>query len=316
MLELSVQNAAQRKSLSIDLIYLLGTINVKYVAVILNPLKIHNFFLYNLLKGKIREIIIMDNEYIEIKLSGENIFPETVKVKDLIDILQSIQSSIIFIIEDKNPEITLDNVVISLAKIESGSERLIFSLCGVAVSAFLFLSTAINNNDFVDLPYKAIEPLENISKFTRKKNCHIEFKRYQDDSILARIDPETEISIPESFLLKGSTTIYGFIERVGGKSPLVRIRTNNKVISCKVSAELAKKLAKYLYSWVGLYGNAIWNIKNFSIMNFSIENITEYKNINIYENMQKLSEQYHEYFENIEDVKKHISDLRGNTEEL
>jgi len=59
----------------------------------------------------------------EIKFSGENILPETIRAKELAEILANVEESLTAIILKENASINVDELVIGLVNIEEGSAK-------------------------------------------------------------------------------------------------------------------------------------------------------------------------------------------------
>ena len=172
-----------------------------------------------------------NHEIMEIKFSGENIFPETIRAKELADILANVEESLTAIILKENATINIDDLIIGLVNIEEGSAKLRFksSMQATVLTAFTLLVTAIAQSDYAKIPLASIKSVKAISDFTKKKNCIAEFRTHADSTEpLASITPQTEIIIPETYQIKGETTIYGKVIRVGGVSPKAMIKLTDK----------------------------------------------------------------------------------------
>ncbi|MFC1549465.1 hypothetical protein ACFL4R_01180 [Nitrospirota bacterium] len=255
------------------------------------------------------------NDVMEIKFSGESILPETIRAKDLADILANVEESLTSIILKENADVNVEDLVIGLVNIEEGSAKLRFksSMQAVALSAFTLLSTAISTGDYTKVPVTSIKSVKSISDFTKKRNCTAEF-RIQPDSKepLAALSPQSEVNIPEVYQLTGETVIYGIVMRVGGAMPKAAVKLSDKqTIYCEVKEHLAKEIGHKLYSWVGLSGTAKWNTEDYSIDSFSIDKITEYEDIPVTKSISELSSIAGKHLKDKVDVIKTISELRS-----
>ncbi len=63
----------------------------------------------------------------EFSLSGEGVYPESIPVSDLADILISIEKTVTSVATQKDPSLNLDEFIVGLVKIEKGSASLAFS---------------------------------------------------------------------------------------------------------------------------------------------------------------------------------------------
>lgn len=255
------------------------------------------------------------HEMMEIRFAGKDIFPETIRAKELADILANIEESLTAIILKENPKVSAEEIIIGLVNIEEGSAKLRFksSLQALALSAFTLLSSSIVANDFTKIPLTTIKSVRAISDFTKKRNCIAEFRAYADsDNPSASLTPSSEIIIPEIYQLTGETIIYGKVIRVGGITPKVGVKLSDRqTVYCDVKEDLAKEIGHKLYSWVGLSGIAQWNTEDYSLDSFKIEKITEYKEVPLSKSLFELSSVVGKYLKDKVDVIKTVSELRS-----
>lgn len=121
---------------------------------------------------------------------------------------------------------------------------------------------------------------------------------------IATITSETPITTEESLCITGETTLYGKVERIGGKIPKVWLRTSDsEIIVCEISESSAIELAGYLYQWVNVFGKAQWNIANYKIETFEITGINkDYQDMPLNEAFAHLSQEIGHYYDNIDPV--------------
>ena len=94
-----------------------------------------------------------ESNIMEIKFSGENIYPESIDVKELAEVLVAFEQSLTSIILKDSPSISIDQIVIGLVQIDKGSAKLKFkSALPVALTAFISMSSSISKNDFSKIP--------------------------------------------------------------------------------------------------------------------------------------------------------------------
>lgn len=256
-------------------------------------------------------------DLMEIKLKGEDIYPENIKAKELADIIINLEESLLNIVKKQHPDISIDEIIIPLVNIDSGSATLRFKpSVPIILSAFIMLSSSIANANFENLPTRSIEGIQVISDFTRKRNCVAEFRVHADSEYPeAIIEPSTDIIVPESFYLIGETVLYGEIERVGGVAPKAVIRiADGRTIHCNVTIELAKELGRRLYSKCGFSGKAKWSAENYLVESFQIEKIIDYQETSILSAITEISSKFGKYYKDIEDVIEYVSKIRGERE--
>lgn len=120
----------------------------------------------------------------------------------------------------------------------------------------------------------------------------------------------------EQTTIRGGTTIYGVLERIGGSSTIaanVRQHGMDKVTTVTLSKELAKKMAPYLYSQVRLEGEAEWDISTLEVVSFKVTSFTSFNPGTIDETLDELAKLtagglWNESNQTIEDF---LYDLRG-----
>lgn len=254
------------------------------------------------------------NDTMLITLAGEGIAPETIRAKDLADIIVSVEESLLGIAAKQHPDLETDQLVIGLVNIEQGSAKLRFrsQLPSVAAAAFITLTGSISSNDYGSLPASSVKAVRKISEFTRRRHCTARFELPDRPNASAQLGPETQVEMAQDAFVKGETTVYGLVERVGGANPRVVVRTApNKALHCAVGADVAKELATHLYAWVGLRGVATWATEDYSIAEFTIEAITEYRDAPLTDSMAELSRLIASYWDDERDVVKAVEDMRG-----
>ena len=126
---------------------------------------------------------------------------------------------------------------------------------------------------------------------------------FLDNQRLTEINPNTIIEIPKTAYIKGETTIYGEVIRVGGKEAKVAFKIDNdKTISLDVPRDLAKKVAQSLYSVIGLIGTAKWSRFTHDIEEFKPNDIVPYKGGSIVTSFSLLKNEIGEYWDKIDNI--------------
>lgn len=246
----------------------------------------------------------MDNNknIIEFTISGDNITPESISIRELTELLTNLENSITAISQIQSKNKLTDTF--TLISIKSGSASYELKYPEQYNDSTRIVLNAISNNKINELLPKCIEGIKKIYEFTKRKICKINIKIKDTEPLEATIDSSMEINEPSSYILQGDTTIYGIVERVGGATgPKVSIRlSNNKTITCSIDENIAKELGKRLYMWVGILGKATWNINDYTIESFDIKGITEYNGGSIIEGFKELSEIAGKYWDGVEAI--------------
>src|SRR5690606_33886309 len=125
------------------------------------------------------------------------------------------------------------------------------------------------------------------------------------------VTPETKITPPEPALLSGSTVFYGWIERIGGAEPKVRLRRpDGSCYSLKVDKATARKLAQHLYSWVGLRGEASWDATTRKAVEFTVKGVVSYRRRSLLVTFEGLSDIAAPYYDHLDDPEGYFTELR------
>lgn len=252
---------------------------------------------------------------IELRLTGHGISPGTVRSKDIAQLIDAVEDMIASKIASENSEIRKDQIVVGLSSIEEGSVGLQFAssrndLTSVAIKD---IALSIREKNFYSLPEDSINSLKTILAFSKSRKCNAElYEMNGTKKLLAVITPDTTILEYEP--IKGETTIYGVVTRVGGSNedkPTIQFRTiEGSLIYCTSNKQNAKIAAKQLYQQVGLLGNAEWDAKTFEVKSFDIEEILEYEYTPLSEAFKAVSDDYGNRFDAINDVDAFSKEIR------
>lgn len=253
------------------------------------------------------------SQVFEINIAGEGIFPESIRASDLAELLRSIEKSVTSVAIQMNPSLDPADFVVGLVQIEKGSAMLAFtsSQPSLAKDSFEEVSTAVAQKKVYTLPSAASEEINRIVDFSKRRGCVIEFRPDVQKAPTAFIQPDTDFGVPEKQTISSDSVIFGRLERIGGASPMARIRiSENEAISCSISFELAKSLAVKLYEYVGLTGRTTWNTETWSLIFFDVHSITQYEGGSIREAFRELADAAGDAWADVEDVKGYIRSLR------
>ncbi|MBE9062454.1 hypothetical protein [cf. Phormidesmis sp. LEGE 11477] len=252
---------------------------------------------------------------IELRLTGNGISPGTIRSKDIAQLIDAVEDMIASKVVAENPSIRKDQIVIGLSNIEEGSVGLLFasSVDELTSSAAKAIASSITAEDFYSLPEDSIRSLKTISAFTRSRDCHAEIYDVNDSKkLLAVITPTTKILEYEP--IRGETSIYGTVTRVGGSNeekPTIQFRTiEGHLLYCSASKRNAKIAAQHLYQKIGLIGVAEWDAKTFSIKSFDVKEISDYEQGSLSEALQSVSDSYGQQFDAVEDVDDFVQKIR------
>lgn len=255
------------------------------------------------------------HDALEFRLVGRTIAPGLLRSKELADIIEAIEDMVASVAVRDNPGLQKESIVVGLTSIEPGSVRLRFaSPDQVQVTdAFEAVARAVQGAQFETLPSSSVRALQRVSRFTRRHDCRAEFWTLGGNHPAAVVTPNTEVSEPE--LIKGNTSLYGSVIRVGGREPRVMFETlSGKTVYCDASEEVAKKLAHRLYGRVQLDGRATWDPDGWTLEEFEIQSASELHLEPRTRIMQELSDAVGEFYEDIEDPVEYVAAVRSGGE--
>ena len=253
---------------------------------------------------------------IELRLTGNGLSPGVVRSKDIAELIVAMENMVASVVVAKHPNLRKDQVVLGLSSIENGSIGLQFasSLEELTQSATKAIALSIQENNFYSLPDDSIKSLKTIADFTRSHDCNAEiYEMNGGRELLVTITPETGIIEYEP--LRGETTIYGTVTRVGGaneEKPTIQFRTveSDRSIYCTTNRRTAKAAAKRLYQKIGLIGIAEWDAKTFELRAFDAKEISEYEGTSLPEAFAAISDTYGDAFDAIDDVASFAEEVR------
>lgn len=248
-------------------------------------------------------MIVNREETLELSLKGDGMKPTKLKASEVAELISAYENALLRVIERNNPEINLDKVTISLVDVQENSSHFLF-LSNVKPAVFAAASAinvAITSETTSKLPFKAVESLNEIWKFTRKKGCATTFSGPGMSS--AVIVPTKPIEITKEFFFESETTIYGMIERVGGAEPKVRIRLDDdQILYLSIDEAKAKRLAGRLYESIALKGMAKWRKDDHRLEDFTIEEILHFDEGTIVTSLKELGNTIGTHWDKIRDT--------------
>ncbi len=256
------------------------------------------------------------NTVFQLRFTGGNVTPETVSAGELADLLIAAEAAIMGVALQRNPTLNPDEIVVGLVEIENRSLGLKFSspTPDVIAPAFEELTSSVRLRSFRGLASRSIRGIRVLAEFTTNRKCRAQFWNGTENatSPLAEMDEGFEKLLPESQFIRGETTIYGKVERVGGVDPKVRIRlSDHEVVSCYLNEVLAKELGKLLYAEVGLRGQATWEANDHSLVYFRVEELLSYRKGRVASALDELREACGGSFDAVRDVVAWVAEERG-----
>lgn len=257
----------------------------------------------------------MANEQsIEIRFTGGDIRPEIVRASDLADVLRAIDELVGSVA--LNEALTRDPLFLtSLTLVEESSLKLHFTPSDgqAGREAWGLISRSVEQQSYRRLPHRATRALRRVVEFTQTYNCESELRLPETDQVLARITPS--MIVADAPLIRGETTLYGQVLRVGGRRPKVLIAShdNSGTVACDVNQDIARVLGGRLYTDIAVSGMAIWNAETLRIESFEIIELLPYQKTALADALRRISERFGKYYDKI-DVDEFMSSVRGDKE--
>ncbi len=253
---------------------------------------------------------------IEIHLKGNGMSPGLLRSKDIAQLIEAIEEMIAAKVAADHPDLKKEQVIVGLADIAPGSVALQFASSSkdLTAPALKEIARALETSNFYSLPEDSVKSLKIISKFSQTQQCNAEIYEVNGSrNLLTTITPETHIVDCEP--IRGETTIYGAVTRVGGaneNSPTIQLRTiEGRLIYCTADQKNAKIAAQRLYQQIGLLGVAEWDVRTYEITSFEVTAISDYEHTSLSEAVESLSQTYGEQFDEIADVDSFVRELRN-----
>lgn len=251
-------------------------------------------------------------DIIQIKFDGRGVFPEDFRLSELARLFKLIEDYFTRQIKSTEPEIPREDLRISLNSIKRGSADygLLSSMPDVTLSAFYKFGDAVTKNDYTGLVPEGRYLAKTIVSFTRRHQCVALLNSNHGRGYSVTLTPETKIGGLRT--IRGETQFYGALERIGGVEPGFALRiSEHEVLRGDIDEELAKELAKRLYSWVGLTGVAQWDPMTGEVEEFTATEILTYRGTGITKAVDLLRSAIGEYWDDEDDVEEAVYRLRS-----
>lgn len=221
----------------------------------------------------------MNRHRVHVSITGAEVSPEQVPIKDLVGILTRLDRAISTYAAAKRIDLP-EGTSVSLVDIKPGSECLVFSVPEPLIGVVANISTAVGQRQFGDLPEETYGELYALSQAVSARGWDLEIREDQEHGIQpARFGAGEPLGAPHApTFVKGTTTVYGRCLRVGGVQPKAEVRLpNGKLMHVDLSEEVAKELAARLYEEVVLEGTATWETSTWEIQDFRVNQVTRFQ---------------------------------------
>jgi hypothetical protein len=226
-------------------------------------------------------------EKLTIHITGETA-PELMGAGDLAELLQSLEQSVMPIVQRDSPQIPAESKL-ALVSIGAGSINLGFSYPAAYSKAFTLLGAKIDSGDISDLPERSRRGVIGLGKWCRARSLSLDMNI--GASKIASVTPELELRFETAPRILGTTELFGKVHSVvGGEKPSFKLRlTAGDLLSCSCGEDLARHAGRYLYRKVKVEGRAANNIATGEICAFEATAIAlaEHKVSEAFEDIRK-----------------------------
>lgn len=165
---------------------------------------------------------------------------------------------------------------------------------------------------FSDASNLLLKKVDELNKFLKSKSAWIDILENENSKTTI-----TKILVNENLItsnyknIKGSTTIYGKVIRIGGKTPAVMIEIDkDKNLSFSIKEEYINFFANNLYKNVVLYGIAEWEPNTLSLKDFNLEKAEPLKLKSMKDTVKVIKNNFGKHFDKIENPDQWVKENR------
>ena len=204
-------------------------------------------------------------------IEGKNVTPQSVRVEDLIEVIQKLKSAIYSASIDSGEDRA--TLKLSLVGVAEGSDILSFIGSPSTKDGMNRITASIVRGDISDLPQRSQRDI----KYLWQKAKNREWKFVIVNGTTATIDPEKQFQKP--LYRQGKSSLLAKIERAGGTaSPSVIVYLPNgarKRLKIR-NTEVAQAIGGMLYKTIELIGDAKWSAMTGELVSFYVTDVGNY----------------------------------------
>ena len=255
----------------------------------------------------------MDARVIKVRLSGSGVRPETVPLSDLRDMLEALERTLESGsrgVADQSDE----QEITGLVAVESSSASYAVSTSLVTANRFdEIIVPALKERNLSSLPMRNAEGVRGIQEVARRHKAQVVWLMANgSESEAVSFGYDDDFAMPERSTVKGVTTVYGFLERVGGATPRAALKlSTSQILRFDVTREFAEELAPHLYRFVRIAGTADWNGLTWEIEDFIPQELLEFREEGTAHGFRAVAEISGDAWLDIDDVESAILDIRA-----
>lgn len=271
-----------------------------------------------------------------VRLVGQGIRPWDVPMRTLAQVLQATQRLVDQREEESDDEYAPDEPddqevdveaadrVLRLVDVKNGSALYGVAAPGtaraVALALLAAMGQAIESPDRHEWLQPTLSTVRELSEVARRLKCSVELREpgqgKQLGQLLATIGADTFKKVQGSAFVRGKSSVFGTIQRVGGATKThcgLYLPDRSRLLICRVAnADLARELGQYLYQGVVVAGEATWLRHNWQLRTMTITSFEPPKTGSIREALQKIHAAGGYGWDRIVNPDSAIAEMRGD----
>lgn len=264
-----------------------------------------------------------------VRMVGQGIRPWAVPLRTLTNILDAVQR----LVEQQDRTLEDDVSYDGETHVESGyrtlhllsvkSKSAAYAVSvpdGAAAIALLSeIGESIDSPDKANWTSPTLSSIEALSRSAKSMGCEIEFREADSSRtygrVIARIAPSTYEAIAGSAFIRGRTSLYAKIERVGGATAMhcgLRLPdAPRKMVICRVvSDDLVRELGRYMYEHLIVSGDATWVKHDWRLKTLVIDSFDPPKKGSIRETLLRAHDAGGHAWDSVDDPDAAIAEMR------
>lgn len=183
------------------------------------------------------------------------------------------------------------------------------------------LNGALSQPEHATWTFSTLQSLRELSEIAKSLGVEIEFRERSKTrslgNVIAKITPLSYSRVKTSAFIRGRTSVFAKIERVGGATGMhCGIRLQNaprKMVICRVaSEELVRELGRFMYQYVMLSGSAVWLRHSWRLRQMKIDSFDPPKTGSAIDALRKARKAGAHAWDDVDDPEGLIAELRGS----
>ncbi|HVC95157.1 MAG TPA: hypothetical protein VND64_15780 [Pirellulales bacterium] len=255
----------------------------------------------------------MPDHVFGITIAGPGVSPETIRLRDLYDILQAFEAAVSD--TSRHQGRGAGGTEFHLVGIRRGSAECAIAIDEPGYAAAAFCATAIASGDLSVLPERARDGLFSIKAKVRPRDWIF---RISSGNGMPTAEIKGDTHFVTDAVVSGASSLTGRLLRVGGiprPTAQLALPDGRKLTVAIASEELAVRMGTLLYRVISVEGEAKWSSADWSLLDFKVTNVGNYdQDANITGTLAALAEIAGDYWSDI-DPDEYIMILRGEPDE-